>query len=322
MSTFELTKADQAGMNAARVITSASMARGSSQPQQNVNEVTDDSHWTTALPPKPPRKKPGPKKGSALGPRGPRKNISKTAQNTPGTSTPLLDEAMASDVTQFLIPASIPTTPKSDQPLLPPPNLPPIPPPDFSLDPNVPVPLYPLPSRSFPVQPPPKIPTGYAPSHPIDTKHFPTRKWAIMQREIRGIAGGRWFARTWVAPSTLPQNINAMGLGSNTGMSGQVTRPPTPPMVIPSLPPLPLGMSQLDSLAQVAASSSRLPSVKSEVPVDYSLSATQFMPDAEADLIQAVGGSHSTGLVSRTSASPTPPATVPEHDQDIEMRAA
>lgn len=59
------------------------------------------------------------------------------------------------------------------------------------------MPLYPLPSRAFPVQPPAK----YPPPHPADTRG-PVRKWQIVQREIRGIAGGRWFARSWLSPAT------------------------------------------------------------------------------------------------------------------------
>ncbi|KAF8665492.1 hypothetical protein AX16_000507 [Volvariella volvacea WC 439] len=63
---------------------------------------------------------------------------------------------------------------------------------------NVPQPLYPLPTKPFPVQPPPKIPTGFAPLMPLDKSKKKTRHWRTAQREIRGIAGGRWFIRTWV----------------------------------------------------------------------------------------------------------------------------
>ncbi|KAF9447030.1 hypothetical protein P691DRAFT_803038 [Macrolepiota fuliginosa MF-IS2] len=63
---------------------------------------------------------------------------------------------------------------------------------------NIPLPIYPLPSKPFPVQPPPKIPTGFAPPLPLDKGGKKVRHWRTAQREIRGIAGGRWFVRSWV----------------------------------------------------------------------------------------------------------------------------
>jgi len=151
-----------------------------------------------------------------------------------------------------------------------------------------------------------------------------------MEREIRGIAGGRWFARTWVAPSTLPQNMNAMGYGMDLGpgmdmehrmqgilgigfvpeTSGDLTRPPTPPEAM--YHSLPQGMSQLDSLAQVAASSSRLPSVKPELPPEPPIPPPQghgdiididVDPPSEALVIPE---GLSRGPASRSSASPSP----------------
>ncbi|KAF8640821.1 hypothetical protein AX17_000470 [Amanita inopinata Kibby_2008] len=87
-------------------------------------------------------------------------------------------------------------TPDVEQPALAPPSvLPPEEP--LSLD-NVPVPVYPLPTKPFPVQPPPKLSTGTAPTIPLDKTGKKVRHWRMAHREIRGIAGGRWFARTWV----------------------------------------------------------------------------------------------------------------------------
>ncbi|GLB43531.1 hypothetical protein LshimejAT787_1400430 [Lyophyllum shimeji] len=63
---------------------------------------------------------------------------------------------------------------------------------------NVPLPQYPLPTKPFPVQPAPKISTGFAPMLPLDRSGKKVRHWRVAQREIRGIAGGRWFARSWV----------------------------------------------------------------------------------------------------------------------------
>ena len=68
---------------------------------------------------------------------------------------------------------------------------------DMNLD-GVALPIYPLPSKPFPVQPPPKIPTGLAPLIPLDKSKNKSRRWRTANREIRGIAGGRWFTRSWV----------------------------------------------------------------------------------------------------------------------------
>ncbi|KAI9513124.1 hypothetical protein F5148DRAFT_1279163 [Russula earlei] len=63
---------------------------------------------------------------------------------------------------------------------------------------GVPHPRYPLPTKPFQVQPAPKISTGYAPIVPLDRTKSKPRHWRMAHREIRGISGGRWFARAWV----------------------------------------------------------------------------------------------------------------------------
>ena len=68
-----------------------------------------------------------------------------------------------------------------------------------TIDPeNEPIPIWPLPTRVFPVQNLPKIPSGNAPAQPLEKKTPPVRSWRQAQREIRGIAGGRWFVRSWI----------------------------------------------------------------------------------------------------------------------------
>ncbi|KAH9929733.1 uncharacterized protein B0H18DRAFT_996001 [Fomitopsis serialis] len=67
----------------------------------------------------------------------------------------------------------------------------------FTLD-GVAFPQYPLPSKPFPVQPAPKIGTGFAPTIVLDKSKKPVRRWRQVNREVRGIAGGRWFTRSWV----------------------------------------------------------------------------------------------------------------------------
>jgi len=63
---------------------------------------------------------------------------------------------------------------------------------------GVPCPVYPLPSKPFPVLPSVKIPTGFATNLPLDKDRSQVRHWRLAKREIRGIAGGRWFSQSWV----------------------------------------------------------------------------------------------------------------------------
>ncbi|CAA7265850.1 unnamed protein product [Cyclocybe aegerita] len=99
--------------------------------------------------------------------------------------------------------ASSPVTVQFEQNSPEPENMPPSSPPALMEEPlvnleNVPIPVYPLPTKPFPVQPPPKIPTGFAPLLPLDKSSKKVRHWREANREIRGIAGGRWFTRSWV----------------------------------------------------------------------------------------------------------------------------
>jgi hypothetical protein len=92
----------------------------------------------------------------------------------------------------------------------------------------VPVPVYPLPSKPFPVQPPQKIGTGFAPVIPLDKSGLKVRHWRIAHREIRGIGGGRWFARSWVggkdsefanAPATSSKAVDGVSLPKLSSVS-------------------------------------------------------------------------------------------------------
>lgn len=98
---------------------------------------------------------------------------------------------------------------------------------------GVPLPVYPLPSKPFPVQPPPKMGTGFAPSIPLDKSGKPVRKWRQVHREVRGIAGGRWFVKSWVgekesdfANAVAASQAAAQALGGD-GMSGAGLTLPT-----------------------------------------------------------------------------------------------
>lgn len=88
-----------------------------------------------------------------------------------------------------------------------------------------PLPVYPLPSKPFPVQPPPKIGAGFAPMLPVDRSGNKIRRWRTANREIRGIAGGRWFARSWVGDkeSEYADATTAAAASHKNGDSDKIT---------------------------------------------------------------------------------------------------
>ncbi|KAG2138724.1 uncharacterized protein EDB93DRAFT_714795 [Suillus bovinus] len=90
-----------------------------------------------------------------------------------------------------------------------------------------PLPVYPLPSKPFPVQPPPKIGAGFAPMLPLDRSGNKTRRWRTANREIRGIAGGRWFARSWVGDkeSEYANVTAAAAVSHKNGDTDKITTP-------------------------------------------------------------------------------------------------
>ncbi|TFK56469.1 hypothetical protein OE88DRAFT_22824 [Heliocybe sulcata] len=145
----------------------------------------------------PGKKRPGPKKGSTRG-RG--RGITKTSSvRSNPMPIPHVDDGDTMSVSE-IYPGTAPSSPGPQDDELDrlsisghvPPTLD-----DFGLE-NVPLPLYPLPNKPFPVQPPIKIGTGFAPVLPLDKSGKKVRHWRQAQREIRGIAGGRWFIRSWV----------------------------------------------------------------------------------------------------------------------------
>ncbi|KAK7031175.1 hypothetical protein VNI00_013590 [Paramarasmius palmivorus] len=84
---------------------------------------------------------------------------------------------------------------------------------------SVAIPVYPLPTKPFPVLPPPKISTGVAPTIPLDKTKTQPRHWRVANREIRGIGGGRWFARTWAGEKE-SEFANAMQARKIAGAEG------------------------------------------------------------------------------------------------------
>ncbi|KAJ7687382.1 hypothetical protein B0H17DRAFT_1070032 [Mycena rosella] len=126
---------------------------------------------------------------------------------------------------------------------------------------EVALPQYPLPVKPFSVQPPQKINTGFAPVLPIDRTAAKVRHWRPVNREIRGIAGGRWFTRSWVGEK---ESALALAIASGDKQSS-VALPKLPTMSIsapiPSKPKV--RATKNSSLAASAApsrSSSTVPS--------------------------------------------------------------
>ncbi|KIJ22198.1 hypothetical protein PAXINDRAFT_95613 [Paxillus involutus ATCC 200175] len=150
----------------------------------------------------PPPEKPSPKKKAAprKAPAASKPKTKVPAKGAKALAIPPVDDTAMSETHTVTAPSSpFPAeahsgggSPEPEETEAPPP-----PAPEGPGD-SAPLPVYPLPSKPFPVQPPPKIGTGFAPMQPLDRSGAKLRQWRVANREIRGIAGGRWFARSWV----------------------------------------------------------------------------------------------------------------------------
>ncbi|KIY52669.1 hypothetical protein FISHEDRAFT_69485 [Fistulina hepatica ATCC 64428] len=90
-----------------------------------------------------------------------------------------------------------------------------------------PVPVYTLPTKPFPVLPPPKIGSGQAPTLVLDRSRKKVRHWRVAHREIKGIAGGRWFARAWTGSKESEYaDSRASVVENHELLSGTLTAPP------------------------------------------------------------------------------------------------
>ncbi|KAF4623050.1 hypothetical protein D9613_002286 [Agrocybe pediades] len=150
---------------------------------------------------------------------------------------------------------------------------------------NVPIPVYPLPTKPFPVQPPQKIPTGTAPLIPLDKSKKHVRHWREANREIRGIAGGRWLTRTWVGEkesefaSYVVANAQAKATDDKVSSAGAVALPKLSSVSI-SLPASTKALGKLKASSKAgsavtSANPSRAPSVTPEgAPVQNSVPVT------------------------------------------------
>ncbi|KAI0334431.1 hypothetical protein GY45DRAFT_1367609 [Cubamyces sp. BRFM 1775] len=200
--------------------------------------MSADRAYVQPIPGQPARKKPGPPKGTPAQ-RTIRKKPSKVSKGAAA-----LAKEDAEDVSEGTAPSS--PTPHDGSPE---PDIPlasiigqPIHADETPLD-GVPLPVYPLPSKLFPVQPPPKIGTGFAPVIPLDKSGKPVRKWRQANREIRGIAGGRWFVKSWIgekesefaAALAASQAAAASAAGESASAAG-LTLPKLPSMTGTAMP--------------------------------------------------------------------------------------
>ncbi|KAF9524081.1 hypothetical protein CPB83DRAFT_898225 [Crepidotus variabilis] len=139
---------------------------------------------------------------------------------------------------------------------------------------NVPIPIYPLPTKPFPVQQPPKIPAGSAPLIPLEKSGKKVRHWREANREIRGIAGGRWLVKTWVGEkeSDLAAHLSSQALASAKGDD----KASAVGLSLPKLPalsaPIKKSVSKLKGSskggsAATSANPSRAPSVVPDAPI-------------------------------------------------------
>lgn len=132
---------------------------------------------------------------------------------------------------------------------------------------NVPIPVYPLPTKPFPVQLPPKIASGFAPLIPLDKSGKQVRHWRTANREIRGIAGGRWLAKTWVGEKESDYATHASGQGkpADDKASTSVALPKLPSLSAPG----PLKVSKLKGSSKSgSAATSATPSRAQSVAPD------------------------------------------------------
>ncbi|KAG8219398.1 Dopey, N-terminal-domain-containing protein [Butyriboletus roseoflavus] len=166
------------------------------EPREPPDNEDGQSVSAAALPEKPPpKKKAAPRRTTAASkPKSKAPPKGTKALAVPPTEDTAMSETHTITAPSSPLPISRAASPEPEEVEPPPPPVPEQP----GESAHLPLPVYPLPSKPFPVQPPPKIGTGFAPVQPLDRSGAKVRQWRVANREIRGIAGGRWFARSWV----------------------------------------------------------------------------------------------------------------------------
>ncbi|KAJ7750197.1 hypothetical protein B0H16DRAFT_856051 [Mycena metata] len=146
---------------------------------------------------------------------------------------------------------------------------------------DVPWPQYPLPVRPFNVQMPLKINTGFAPVVPLDRTGAKPRHWRPVNREIRGIAGGRWFTRTWMGDKESPLAL---------AIDKQVTLPKLPTMSISA--PVPTKAKRAAKNSQVQSNGPSTVPSRSSSAVPSKMRTIMLAPQSDggdSDMVAAPG---------------------------------
>ncbi|KAI6114891.1 hypothetical protein EV401DRAFT_1978653 [Pisolithus croceorrhizus] len=108
-------------------------------------------------------------------------------------------------------------------------------------------PLPPTPEGPAEIAPLPIYPSsfkaGFASMLPLDRSGSKVRRWRVANREIRGIAGGRWFARSWAAAKraegdkiAIPKAVTSISAPSR-GSAGISAAPSRSGSTVPDLHP-------------------------------------------------------------------------------------
>ncbi|KZV99255.1 hypothetical protein EXIGLDRAFT_746223 [Exidia glandulosa HHB12029] len=187
-------------------------------------EVGPGQDWKTAAT-KPPRKKPA-KRGGVAGSAGTARGGMRKTATIKNAQRAIVDvEELADDVSYASSPAQHPRDLSVE------PDSPYVPESDLVTHPT-PVPSYTLPTRSFAVAAPIKTANTVPKDVQVDRNVTPVRRWRVARREIRGIAGGRWLARSWVgdtesgwADTSAEANAAAQLLSMAAGSSSLASAP-------------------------------------------------------------------------------------------------
>jgi len=152
---------------------------------------------------------------------------------------------------------------------------------------EVALPQYPLPVKPFSVQPPQKINSGFAPVLPLDRTGAKVRHWRTVNREIRGIAGGRWFAQSWVGDK---HSALAIAIAAGDKQSSSVALPKLPTMSISA--PIPTKPKARATKNSSSLAASTVPSRSSSaVPSKMSRTIMLAPPSdgGDSDMVAAPG---------------------------------
>ncbi|KAG9313950.1 hypothetical protein JVU11DRAFT_4724 [Chiua virens] len=205
-----------------------------------------------------PKKKAAPRKTTAA----PKPKIKVPPKGAKALAVPPAEDAAMSETHTITAPSS--PFPVSRGPSPEPEEAEPPPPPAPAPETEQPGETTPL-----PLPPPPKIGTGFAPVQPLDRTGAKARQWRIANREIRGIAGGRWFARSWVGDKE-SDFANALATAATNAKVTESDKVAVPKAVTSISAPA-LGKAGKSKAARGSAGISAAPSRSGSIVPDHEL---------------------------------------------------